>query len=263
MALAILVPNASSMEREIFGIPLTVAFAGDEYNTLGLLFAACLLLGGLSRRKIGYLALAALLLALIAGRKASLPYFFFVYAMLWLQGRRNSRFLPVLLLSAESFAPWIVLILLIGVENVFIQLAFAESFGILDPTIASLKHLFAENPLYALFGIGPFSKYPLIGLSPMFDHPFAFGGQAGDLYKIKLWFFPFDRLFLNAGLVGLAALLAFMNHIKKYPPAIIYIYLYSVYFFSLNLMSTVMISSLAIAWAAIDKRIPSGGNLRT
>ena len=241
------------MQRELFGFNVTVAFAGDEYGSIGILLAAILLLDIRSKKFCYFVILACFVLAMFAGRKASVSYFFFVLIMVFLSKGGSNRLglsQKTIMLSEHLYIT-IGLLVIKGLDYLPLNLAFYESMGILDPTLNSLGQLFNSDWIFYLLGVGPFTKYPLWGLDSIFDHPFAFGGDAGELYKIKLWFFPFDRAFLNFGFIIPCMFIIKNLFFEKHSSASFYISLYGSYLFFFNAVSVVMCISLSLAFAAI------------
>ncbi|MDH0351904.1 hypothetical protein [Aeromonas caviae] len=254
MFFAHIIHASNPMQRELFGFNVTVAFAGDEYGSVGLLLAALLLIGHNEKRFCYAIVAICFCLAIFAGRKSAVPYFFFVVLMVFFyDNRAKFGFSKKFMLLSEHIYISIALLFISGLDYAPLNIAFHESIGILKPTISSLEYFFQNNALYYLFGIGPFTKYPLIGLDPSFDHPFAFGADAGELYKIKLWFFPFERSLLNFGGLFPCLFLLRLFFFEKHTSASFYISLYAIYLLFLNPVSIVMCISLAIAFAA--KRI--------
>lgn len=255
MIAATLSPTANALTRELIGINLKVSFAGDEFNSIGVLIASILLIKKVTPLGWYYFYMAvSLILALASGRKSAIGYFFFCWLMVFFTNRYKSIFKPVIvnsILLLEHISPFLVLIIVEYLNIPVLNLAFFESLGILEPTLNSVKTLFISNPLFNLFGIGPFTKYPLVGLDPMFDHSFSFGPDAGLLHKLKVWFFPLDRMVLSFGLVGIVACGIFIVNSLKKAPAESYIKYYLLYLLSFNLTSTILITSLSIGMAAI------------
>lgn len=239
------------MERNLFGFDVTVAFAGDEYGSIGILLAAVLVLDKNQKRFCFYVILICFFLALFAGRKSAIPYFFFVSLMVWFDSEANIGKIKKSLILSEHVYITIALLFIKALDILPLNLAFHESLGILNPTIDSLSRIFQENYLSIIIGIGPFFKYPLYGLDVVFDHPFAFGGDAGSLYKIKLWFFPFDRAVLNLGIFVPLLFAIKIIFFSKAKSSVFYIILYSSYLLFFNAVSIIMCVSLAFAYAAI------------
>jgi hypothetical protein len=253
MFLSHLFPPQNVLSRELFGLNLNVVFAGDEYNSIGLLIAALLILNPRNQFKKAYvICFFALALALLAGRKAALLYFAIVVIMIFSESiKRNSNI--KWLFQLEFLAPIVLLVVISNSSLDILKLAFIESLAILEPTIDSLVGVWSDNNFSGIIGIGPFSKYPLIGIDPLFDHPFSFGDQAGELYKIKLWFFPYERAFLNFGIVFGIVYLGFLIYQRKSRPAHFYIAGWLLYFFALNPVSSLGILSLALGYSAIQQ----------
>lgn len=239
------------MVRTLLGFNVTVAFAGDEYGSIGILIAAILVLDKNQRRYCFYIALICFLLAIFAGRKSAIPYFFFVGLMIFFNSENNIGKLKKSLILSEHIYITIALLCIKALDFLPLNLAFHESLGILNPTIDSLNRMFRDDFLTFIIGIGPFFKYPLYGLDIVFDHPFAFGGDAGELYKIKLWFFPFDRAILNFGFIIPVLFTIKMIFFSKNTSSVFYIILYSTYLLFFNAVSIIMCVSLAFAHAAI------------
>lgn len=257
MIFAHLIHSGNPMQRELFGFNVTVAFAGDEYGSIGILLASILLLDSSKKKFCYFIVLVCFILAIIAGRKSAVPYFFFVSMMIYFSAGYNSSigFIKKSLLLTEHLYITFALFFIIALDFLPLNLAFSESIGILKPTITSLSTLFNEHSGLYVFGIGPFFKYPLLGLDSVFDHPFAFGSDAGELYKIKLWFFPFDRAILNFGLIIPMLFVLYIVFLKKYSSMNFYILLYGANLFFFNAISIIMCFSLAIGFAAISLSI--------
>lgn len=242
------------MRRELFGFNVIVAFAGDEYGSIGVLLAAILLLDIRDKKFCYFVILACFVLAIFAGRKASVPYFFFVLLMVFFSHSKSDTLaLPqkAIILSEHLYIT-LGLLVIKALDYLPLNLAFYESMGILDPTLDSLGQLFNSDWKFYLLGIGPFTKYPLWGLNSLFDHPFAFGLDAGELYKIKLWFFPFERAFLNFGFFIPCVFIIKKLFLEKHSSASFYISLYGFYLFFFNAVSVVMCLSLSLAFAAMN-----------
>lgn len=242
---------ANPMVRSLFGFDVTVAFAGDEYGSIGILLAAILALDKNQKRYCFYIVLVCFLLAIFAGRKSAIPYFFFVVLMVVFNNENTIGKFKKSLIMSEHVYIIIALLFIKSLDFLPLNLAFHESLGILNPTINSFNRMYQENFLTFFMGIGPFFKYPLYGLSSAFDHPFAFGGDAGGLYKIKLWFFPFDRALLNFGFIIPVLFVIKMIFLSKHTSSFFYIVLYSTYLLFFNAVSITMCVSLAFAYAAI------------
>ncbi len=253
MFLSHLFPPHNILSRELFGINLNVVFAGDEYNSMGLLIAALLILNPKNQFKKAYvICFLALTLALFAGRKAALLYFSIIVIMIFSESiKKNSNI--KWFFQLEFLAPIILLVVIANSNLDILKLAFIESLAILEPTIDSIVGILNDSNLNGIIGIGPFSKYPLIGIDPLFDHPFSFGEQAGELYKIKLWFFPYERAFLNFGIAFGVLYLGFLISQRKSRPAHFYITGWLLYFFALNPVSNLGILSLALGYSALQQ----------
>ena len=263
MLFAHLFHAANPMVRNLFGFNVTVAFAGDEYGSIGILIAAILILDKKQKRYCFYIVLVCFLLAIFAGRKSAIPYFFFVVLMIMFDSKKTIGKLKKSLLISEHLYITIALLFIKSLDFLPLNLAFHESLGILNPTIDSLYKMSQEDFLTVIMGIGPFFKYPLYGLASAFDHPFAFGGDAGQLYKIKLWFFPFDRAVLNLGVVIPMLFVIKVMFFSKYTSSVFYIILYSTYLLFFNAVSIIMCVSLAFAYAAIKIKNDNDVNLNT
>ena len=252
MFMSHLFPPENVLSRELFGLDLKVVFAGDEYGSIGILIAALLVLHPRNEFKKAYLiCFFALILALLAGRKAAIVYFAIVVLMIFSESIKKYSNLKWFF-QIEFFAP-IVFLVIMGNSNLdIIKLAFIESLGILEPTIDSIVSIWQGSFLNSVIGIGPFSKYPLVGIEPIFDHPFSFGDQARELYKIKLWFFPYERAILNFGLSFGVVYLLFLISEHQSRPARFYIAGWLFYFYTLNPVSNLGILSLALAYSAIQ-----------
>jgi hypothetical protein len=244
-------PPKNTLSRELFGLSLKVVFAGDEYNSMGILIASLLLLNPKNKASyIYFISMLALTLTLMAGRKAALIYFAIVLLMIISErSKRNSNL--KWLLQLEFIAPIALLFIVINSDIDILKLALFESIGILEPTLDSLINIWKNSYISGIIGIGPFSKYQLEGLDPIFDHPFSFGDQANEMYKIKLWFFPYERAVLNYGLSIVVLYFLFLIHLRKSSPARFYIMGWLFYFFVLNPVSNLAVLSLALGYTAI------------
>ena len=252
MLLSHLFPPQYVLSRELFGLNLKVVFAGDEYNSMGILIASLLVLNPKYKMVKAYaICFFALALALLAGRKAAVIYFAIVLLMIFSESLKNNSNLKWFL-QLEFFAPIILLYIVASSNMDILKLAFIESLGILEPTVDSLVNIWQSSFINSVIGIGPFSKYPLDGIDPIFDHPFSFGDQANELYKIKLWFFPYERAVLNFGLTFGLIYLYFLILLRKSAPARFYIVGWLFYFFVLNPVSNLGILSLALGYSAIQ-----------
>jgi hypothetical protein len=240
------------LERELFGIPLKVAFAGDEYSSLGLLVAALLLLSrDYNFRYNVFVISIAFFLALLSGRKAAIPYFLFCYYLILFTKKENTTKRNIILLFEHIFA-LVGVSFIIWLNNPVLILSVHESIGILDSTLDSLAQISINNILYLINGIGPLTKYPLINIDFIYDHQYSFGADFGELYKTKLWFMPFGRLFLNYGLIGIIiAIYYLISSINKKNLAESYIYIYLLYFLTLEMVSIIYIFSIALAYISI------------
>ena len=258
MFLSHLFPPQNVLSRELFGLNLKVVFAGDEYNSIGILIAALLVLHPKNEFGKAYtICIFALTLALLAGRKAAIVYFAIVTLMIFAESIKKNSNLKWFL-QLDFFAPIVLLVIIANSNLDIIKLAFVESFGILEPTIDSIVNIWQGSILNGVIGIGPFSKYPLGGIDPIFDHPFSFGDQAGELYKIKLWFFPYERAVLNFGFSFGIIYLFFIISQRHSRPARFYIVGWLLYFSILNPVSNLAILSLALGYSAIQFSDKSG-----
>lgn len=258
MIAATIFTNENSLTRDFFGFQITTAFAGDEYNTIGVLAAAILISNKVNKNSrvnlICFYFLTALALALLSGRKSAIGYFLFCFILIYSHHKnKQSNYKFNLILLGEHFIPAIVIFFIINSDVLLLKLAFFESIGIFEPTIKSVLLALHSNDFSQFVGIGPFTKYQLIGLNEIYDHPFSFGQDANELFKFKVWFFPYERLFLNFGLAGIIVASVYLLRTLKSKPADAYIKYYLLYLISFNLTSTILVTSLAIGVAAIMK----------
>ncbi len=249
MILSILFPTKSPLTRDLFGYTTVVAFAGDEYNTIGLLSAAVLIIGLIPHSKLFLINAICLILSLLAGRKASVSYFIYVFLLI-LSSRYDGFRVWKWMLSSEHFSTFFGLFWLSSFGGSGLTEMFIEPLGIFQSTIQAVGFLWDSTPVSAIIGIGPFSKYKMLEIDTAFDHQFSFGKDAGEVFRFKLWFLPFDRAFINFGVLSVVYILSvFWNSIRR-SPAEFYMALWTTYFVLLVPCSTNMILSLAIAWSA-------------
>ena len=251
MLLSHIFPPENFLSRELFGLNLKVVFAGDEYGTIGILIASLLLVNPKYKMTNAYaICFLALTLALLAGRKSAIGYFSFVSIMIFAEKVKNSSSLKWFL-QLEFIAPFLVLTIVASSNADILRALFVEPLGIFQATIDSIGDIWQSSYISSVIGIGPFSKYPLYGINPIFDHQFSFGQQAAELYKIKLWFIPYERAFLNFGLASCFIYLFFILSARKSRPACFYITSWLLYFLLLNPVSSLTILSLALGYSAI------------
>jgi hypothetical protein len=209
MLFMILLPSDNVIEREIFGIPWKIFFAGDEYLSFMLICAVLLHVGSefyptAKLKSVCYfMCFLALLLALISQRKGAIPYFLFSFTMIYCFGRGViSRVFFATVLLSFTFGMYIVS----GPAYEFLPDSIRSSLGeyhvLYNSAISSFSHLIASSPISSLFGLGPAGLYEIFDLPPTADHIFSFGTEVGERYRYAIWAVPFDRLFLNSGIVG-------------------------------------------------------------
>lgn len=216
MIFSIVFPPAHSYVREIFGIKGLTFFAGDEYLTI-IHYSAILLLlfrheellndsrqvnikgllrevifayflGLVSLRKGAFLSLVLTLLLILiylndGGKLWNQLYNFLLIIIDWI--------IPVFLIITYSHLPS------------SLQLAFYDYNGVTSSALQSLYIIFQESPLKFFFGIGPFGKYKIAGLTARFDYDTSFGQEVGQEYRYMIWEMPGGRLILNNGFIGL------------------------------------------------------------
>jgi len=209
MLFMILLPSDNVIEREIFGIPWKIFFAGDEYLSFMLICAVTLHVGinFYSRRKLKFvcffMCFFALVLALISQRKGAIPYFFFCFIMIFCFDR---GVLSRLFFTVVLFVYTLGMYFVSGPAYEFLPSALMSSLYeyhvLYESAISSISHLMSNSPISSIFGIGPAGLYEIFDLPLESDHIFSFGVEVGEKYRYAIWAIPFDRLFLNAGVIG-------------------------------------------------------------
>ncbi|MDQ0497633.1 hypothetical protein QF016_000248 [Pseudomonas marginalis] len=209
MLFMILLPSDNVIEREIFGIPWKIFFAGDEYLSFMLICAITLCVGinFYTRKKLKsvcyFMCFLALVLALISQRKGAVPYFFFCFIMIFCFDRGALY---------RSFFTMVLFVYTLGMYFVSgpayeflpgaLTLSLNEYHVLYQSAISSISHLMSSSPISSIFGIGPAGLYEVFDLPLESDHIFSFGTEVGEKYRYAIWAVPFDRLFLNAGIIG-------------------------------------------------------------
>lgn len=209
MAFMILLPSDNVIEREIFGVPWKIFFAGDEYLSFMLICAVTLQVGihFYSKHRLKgvcyFMCSLALVLALISQRKGAVPYFFFCFIMIYCFGR---GVLPRLLFSTVLLVYTLGMYLVSGPAYELLPSELMSSLDeyhvLYNSAISSISHLMSNSTTTSLFGIGPAGLYEIFDLPLESDHIFSFGAEAGEKYRYAIWTVPFDRLLLNSGVIG-------------------------------------------------------------
>jgi hypothetical protein len=243
-SVSFLFPNQNSLVREIYGVYFNVAIAGDEYIGIGLLSILLLQMGD-SKKKILLLASIGLFFAVLAARKSGIVFYFIIYFVIFFNGSKRpgfKRYVPFL----EHFYVVPLIVLTFFSSNFpLLNILFSESFGLLEATYSSVKTLMSDYDLW-FFGIGPLSKYEITGLLDLYDHTFSFGAEAGNAYRYKMWFLPFDRYFLNYGAIGIIILLYALYKYRNYSLAVNYLMFYMLILIGQSTISITLATVLAL-----------------
>lgn len=210
MIFAIVIPYAHPHTREIFGITLSIAFAGDEYLTLGVYGLILLLYSSEydikdNYRFVKYSFITALLCGIASQRKGAVPYFMVLMLIIYVYYNCNSiknKIMNILLIASSVYIALFLLIVYDFLPD-YIQLAFFEYHGLLDSALSSVDYLKNYNWGEYLFGISPWGKYKVIDLPQIIDHEYSFGKEVGEVFRYSIWVIPGGRLVLNTGILGL------------------------------------------------------------
>ena len=257
MLFAVLIPAENPLYREILGFKLNIPFAGDEYLTLGVYASiACAAFKTTSSKYIKYLLFAAFVLCIVAQRKGALQYFgLLALVIAWggVSGLRNKIVNLVILILPWSLS--VFLLLVVPFLPVLLSLAFYEYSQLISSAIESVLHLFKDNFLASIFGIGPTGLYEIYGLDPLLDNEFGFVGEVGEKYRYAIWSIPYGRLILNVGVFGFLIHLIYLL-INMRQSAFIF-YLYSTICGVFCFANTTPVEAIAygIAFAALPKII--------
>lgn len=206
MIFAILIPHPHPLFREILGFDGIIFFAGDEYLTIPYYLMILLLLDvNMNMKKIFCAVSFVLLLTIIAQRKGGisvlLPFLLLCYAYY-----HKKRLLGNIVKCYYIVSSALIFLFLSFpsklIENDLLLLAFEEYSNLAQVSYDSVRNIFNNNLYEALFGISPFGKYEIIGLEPIYDHPFSYGEEVGERFRYMLWSFPLGRCILNVGIIG-------------------------------------------------------------
>lgn len=213
----IILPSDNVIEREIFGVPWKIFFAGDEYLSFMLICAVVLQIGCFFYRadklkRICYLmCFFALVLALVSQRKGAVPYFLFSFIMIFCFGRGVAcRVFFSLALIVYSLVIFVFSGPAFELLPSGLMSSLAEYHLLYESAASSLNHIINASPFLSFFGVGPAGLYEVFNLPLEADHIFSFGVEVGEKYRYAIWTLPLDRLFLNSGIVGVVLVTVYM-----------------------------------------------------
>lgn len=209
MFFMIVLPSDNVIEREIFGVPWKIFFAGDEYLSFMLICAVVLQVGCFFyridklKRICHVMCFIALILALVSQRKGAVPYFLFSFIMVFCFGR---GVICRVFFSVALIAYSLVMFFFSGLGYEFLpeglMSSLAEYHVLYNSAISSLEYIMLNSPFSSFFGVGPAGLYEVFNLPLEADHIFSFGAEAGEKYRYAIWTLPYDRLLLNSGIAG-------------------------------------------------------------
>lgn len=258
MFFSIVFVHPNPLYREIFGIKGIIYFAGDEYLSLGIYVCSILILMQKETIKYKYFVftlLFAFILALIAQRKSSVPYFILLFILLWIEHRDKHKFFKLFnfsLVINEWAAFLFIYIVVMQINSPLLKLAFLEMANLVNSTIESLKHLWNTNIIESLFGITPIGKYEIRNLPIEFDHEMAFGKEVGQKFRYMIWGLPFGRILLNIGLLGFIYLhFNIIRNVNRLRPNVFYLYFCILPIFTYSIITPVMAIASGIGLASL------------
>lgn len=243
MITMILFPTDHVIIREILGIQWKIFFAGDEYLSFGLISACIISLLSMGKEKYFIYkrcflyCFVALILALIAQRKGSIPYFSVVFLMLFTSYYKSYFLTAMSNLAMIVYASLFFLFfsVIYPVLPELYQLAFSEYNTLYVSAVDSIGNMIQENPYGAFLGIGSMGLYKIVSLPEYADHVFSFGSEVGNTYRYAIWNIPFGRLIINVGIIGFFIILLCLiyNVIKAKQSSVFYILFSIIPFFGM------------------------------
>jgi len=211
MCFAILFPHPHPLYRQILGINGIIFFAGDEYMYIPVYVAIIVHtyeknFHAKQYKQVRNMILFSFILAIIAQRKGAISVLIPFLVLICCYYKRSTILTGCIKLYYLFSSTLIFSFLIIEdiiINNKLVKLAFLEYHTLADVSVKSIFYLIQNNLFGFLLGITPFGRYEIIDLPSFADHAYSFGEEAGEQYRYTLWSFPFGRVILNCGLIGL------------------------------------------------------------